>query len=232
MLVVSGDIDFEQLRRLATKHYGKLPAHAVTRKRATEPPSLAERRVIMKDQRAGRPLWLRLYLAPSYGTENRSKTAAIEVLAELLGSGATGILHRRLVMERGLATDVSASYDPAAIDETMFAINAIPKPGVTMEQLGGAIDEEINTVAKTLSTAPADLTRAKQKLIMAGLQARDGTYKAALTVGSALMTGAALNDIEQRQDLISSVTAEEIAVVAHDLFQPTRSVTSFLLTER
>ena len=232
LLVVSGDIDFEQLRRLATKHYGKLPAHAVTRKRATEPPSLAERRVIMKDQRAGRPLWLRLYLAPSYGTENRSKTAAIEVLAELLGSGATGILHRRLVMERGLATDVSASYDPAAIDETMFAINAIPKPGVTMEQLGGAIDEEINTVAKTLSTAPADLTRAKQKLIMAGLQARDGTYKAALTVGSALMTGAALNDIEQRQDLISSVTAEEIAVVAHDLFQPTRSVTSFLLTER
>mgnify|MGYP002717954750 FL=1 len=58
LLVVSGDIDFEQLRRLATKHYGKLPAHAVTRKRATEPPSLAERRVIMKDQRAGRPLWL------------------------------------------------------------------------------------------------------------------------------------------------------------------------------
>lgn len=67
---------------------------------------------------------------------------------------------------------------------------------------------------------------------MASLQARDGTYEAALTVGSALMTGAALNDIEQRQDLISSVTAEEIAAVAHDLFQPTRSVTSFLLTER
>ena len=102
------------------------------------------------------------------GRRIEPKTIAIEVLAELLGGGATGILHRRLVMERRLAADVSASYDPAAIDETMFAINAIPKPGVTMEELERAIDEEINDFAKTLSTTPADLTRAKQKLIMAG----------------------------------------------------------------
>lgn len=232
LLVVSGDIDFEQIRHLATKHYGKLAAYAVTRKRATEPPSLAERRIVMKDPRAGRPLWLRLYLAPSYGTADRPKTIAIEILAELLGGGPTGILHRRLVMERGLATDVSASYDPAAIDETMFAINAIPKPGVALEELERAIEEELNTLAKTLSKNPADLTRAKQKLTMTGLQARDGTYKAALTVGAALVTGAALTDIEQRQDLISAVTADDIAAAVRDLFKPTRSVTSLLLVDR
>lgn len=232
LLVVSGDIDFEQLRHLATKHYGKLAAYAVTRKRATEPPSLAERRIVMKDPRAGRPLWLRLYLAPSYGTADRPKTIAIEILAELLGGGATGILHRRLVMERRLAADVSASYDPAAIDETMFAINAIPKPGVALEDLERAIDEELNALAKSISKNPADLTRARQKLIMASLQARDGTYKAALAVGAALATGAALTDFERRQDLISAVTPDDIAVAARDLFQPTRSVTSLLLVDR
>jgi zinc protease len=156
----------------------------------------------------------------------------MEILAELLGGGATGILNRRLVMERRLAADVSASYDPAAIDETMFAINAIPKPGVALEDLERAIDEELNALAKTISKNPADLTRARQKLIMAGLQARDGTYKAALAVGAALATGAALTDFERRQDLISAVTPDDIAVAARDLFQPTRSVTSLLLVDR
>lgn len=232
LLVVSGGIDFEQLKHLATKHYGKMPTHVVARRRATEPPSLAERRIIMKDPRAGRPLWLRLYLAPSYGTADRPKTIAIEMLSELLGGGTTSILHRRLVMERGLAADISVGYDPTAIDETMFAINAIPKPGVAMEELEHAINEELGAFAKTLSTNPADLTRAKQKLIMAGLQARDGTYKSALTVGAALATGASLSDIERRQDLISAVTADDIITAASDLLQPTRSVTSFLLVDR
>ena len=232
LLVVSGDIDFDQFKYLATKHYGEIPAQVVARRRATEPPSLTERRVIMKDSRAGRPLWLRLYLAPSYGTADRSKTVAIEILAELLGGGATGTLPRRLVMERGLAAEVSASYDPAEIDEAMFVINAIPKPGVALEELERAIDEELNAMAKILSKNPADLTRAKQKLIMAGLQARDGTYKAALTVGTALATGASLTDIEGRQDLISAATADDVIAAARDILQPTRSVTSFLLVDR
>ncbi len=232
LLIVAGDVDFEKLKHLATIHYGRIPAHVVARRRATEPPSLTERRVIMKDPRAGRPLWLRLYFAPSYGTADRSKTVAIEILAELIGGGATGTLRRRLVMERRLAAEVSASYDPAAIDETTFAINAVPKPGVTMEELEHAIDEELGAFAATLAKTPSDLWRVKQKLIMAGLQARDGTYKSALTVGAALATGATLTDIEQRQDLISAVTVDDIAAAARDVFKPTRSVTSSLLIDR
>lgn len=231
-LIVSGDVDFEQLKRIATEHYGKIAAQSVARKRTIEPTSVAERRVIMKDPRAGRPLWLRLYLAPSYGTAAQSKTATIEILAELLGGGTTGILHRRLVVERGLAAEISVGYDPAAIDETMFSINAIPKPGVTMEDLERSFNEEIDALAATLAKTPSDLRRAKQRLIMTGLQARDGTYKSALTVGIALATGASLSDIEGRQDLISAVTADDVIAAARDILQPTRSVTSFLLVDR
>jgi zinc protease len=101
-----------------------------------------------------------------------------------------------------------------------------------MEELERAINEELGAFAKPLSTNPADLTRAKQKLIMAGLQARDGTYKSALTVGAALATGTSLSDIEHRQELISAVTADDIITAAGDLLQPTRSVTSFLLVDR
>lgn len=231
-LIVSGDTDFEQLKRLAIKHFGSIPAHVIARKRAIEPPSLAERRVIMKDARAGRPLWLRLYLAPSYGTADRSKTTATEILAELLGGGTTSILHRRLVVQRELAADISVSYDPAALDETVFAINAIPKTGVAMETLERAIDEELQAFAENLVKFGSDLKRAKQKLIMTSLQARDGTYKSAMAVGAALATGASLSDIEHRQNLISAMTADDISSAAHDLLRSTRSVSSFLLVDR
>jgi zinc protease len=56
VLVLAGDVTAEQVRPLAEKYYGAIPAQAVPkRERAAEPEHLAPRRVTLERPRARRP---------------------------------------------------------------------------------------------------------------------------------------------------------------------------------
>ena len=95
ILVVAGHVAQDRLQMLAEKHYGTLPsASPSVRKRPLEPEHIAARRVVMQDARIKHSLWMRLYLAPAYGTSERHRLPAVEVFAELLGGGPNSLLYR------------------------------------------------------------------------------------------------------------------------------------------
>ena len=67
------------------------------RERPQEPPQLAERRLVLADQRVSEPYVFRTYLAPERDPGDQREAAALTVLAELLGgSGQTSVLPRAL----------------------------------------------------------------------------------------------------------------------------------------
>jgi hypothetical protein len=74
ILIVTGDVDAAEVRRLAEKHYGPIAAKPVpARARPTEPPQHAARRVILKSPRVNQPNVSIRYLAPSYRTSNEGE---------------------------------------------------------------------------------------------------------------------------------------------------------------
>ena len=66
ILIVAGDVDPEEVRVLAEKHYGPLrPTPGLgPRERPLEPPHLAPRRMVFEDPRISDPYVSRVYLAP------------------------------------------------------------------------------------------------------------------------------------------------------------------------
>src|SRR5450631_4167019 len=68
ILVVAGDVEPEDVLKLAKDTYGKLPTNpaALRIARPIEPPAVAPRRVEMVDERAGQATLVRQYLAPCY----------------------------------------------------------------------------------------------------------------------------------------------------------------------
>ena len=143
ILVVAGDIEPEEARRLAERHYGRIRprGEAPVAHRPREPDPVARRLVTVNDEKVEQPSWQRCYLTPSHRTAAPGESEALEVLSHLLGGGQTSLLYRELVLEEKKAVAAGAYYMGSALDDTRFYLYAMPTPEVTLPELDAAVDE-------------------------------------------------------------------------------------------
>ncbi|MCH7692676.1 MAG: insulinase family protein [Proteobacteria bacterium] len=228
ILVVAGDITAEELRPLAEKTYGRIPAApARLRVRPGEPPHRAARRVTLKDPRVRQPSWSRTFLAPSYTEGATEHVYALQVLAEILG-GATGPLYRSLVVEQKLAVSAGAYFEPDRLGPGTFGFYASPRPGVSMEKLEAAMEAELARVVDKGVTGK-EARRAKGRLQAEAVYARDSLGTGARVLGGALAIGLTVEDVESWPERIGAVTVPEINAAARDVLGQAASVTALLL---
>jgi zinc protease len=229
ILVVSGDVDPQEVLRLARKHYGPVAAGEVpARIRPTEPPQRAPREVVMRDDRVEQPSWSRRYLAPSYTAGETEHAYALEVLAEIIGGGTTARIYKSIVVEASLAASAGAWYSPGSLDLTTFGFWFSPRPGVEISDIETAIDAQIAMIL-TGGVSADELTRAQRRLIDSAIFARDSVAGPARIFGAALASGQSAKDVEAWPGRIHSVTVEQINAAAKAVFNVNRSTTGILL---
>jgi len=229
IVVISGDITMDQVRPLAEKYYGALPATAVpVRARPDEPAQFAPRRVTKEDPRVQLASWMRLYQAPSYHRGKSEHAYALEVLAELLGGGTSSRLYRSLVVEQKVATSAGTGYDGDNLDLSTFSFYASAQSGGGVSAIEPAVDAEIARLLKD-GVTEEEVARAKTSLQAEAVKARDSLSGPARVVGSALATGSKIDDIEAWPDRIGAVTAAAVAAAAMAVLDINYSVTAILL---
>jgi zinc protease len=228
VLIVVGDIDAEELRPLAEKYYGSIPAREVPeRMRLKEPPQQAPRRVTLADARVRQPSLVRSYVAPSYNAGASEHAYALQVLAEVFGGGATSQLYRSLVIDRALGVSAGAYYAPTALDLSTFRVYASPRPGVDLAAIEAAVDEEIARLLKE-GVSEHEVERAKRRMRADAVYARDSLGGAARTIGAALTSGRTVQDVETWPERIGAVTVEQVNAAARAVLRPEASVTGLL----
>ncbi|MFW1485162.1 insulinase family protein, partial [Vibrio parahaemolyticus] len=77
-----------------------IPAQRI---RPQEPEPAGPRTVTLADPRVEQPSLRRYYLVPSSVTAAPEKSSALEVLAQLMGTGSNSLLYRALVVDKPLA---------------------------------------------------------------------------------------------------------------------------------
>ena len=177
------------------------------------------------------PSWGRVYLAPSLLTGESKHAYALEVLANIIGHGATSRLYRSLVVESKLALSAGAYYSADNRGPSRFGLYASPKPGVSMETLERKIEEELAKVLE-FGVTPSELARAKKRMRATAVYARDSLSGGARTLGAALAIGLTVEDVEAWPDRIGAVTIEQISAAAKAVLDEGRSVTSYLLSKK
>jgi zinc protease len=229
ILIVAGDITVAELKPLAEKYYGPIPSRAIPeRVRPQEPPPQAARRLELKDPRVQQPALSRMYLAPSYTSAGKEHAYALQVLADLLGGGATSRLYRSLVLEKNVAAGAGSYYDPDTFDQTSFSFSVTPRNGIAMGDVEAALDAVIaKLVADGVSAEELDRTKARMRA--AAVLARDSLQSGARVIGTALTTGQTIEDVESWPERIDAVTKDDVDRAARYLLQPDRSVTGLLL---
>lgn len=229
ILVVSGDISAEELKPLAEKYYGSIPARAVPeRKRVQEPPIGAARRVILRDDEVRQPSIRRNWLAPSYRTDKDGHAYPLQVLSEIMSGGPTSRLYRSLVMDQKLATSAYLGYSPSAWDVTAISAGATPAAGVPMDKLEAALEAEIRKVVEK-GVTEEEVATAKKRMLAEAAYARDSLTGPAQALGAALATGQTIDDVENWPVRIDAVTAEQVNAAARAVLGQTNHVTGLLL---
>lgn len=232
VVVIAGDVAPQEALRLAKQTYGKIKRRStiVPRRRPQEPPPVAARSLILADARVEQPLMQRAYLVPSSRTGKRGESEALEVLAHILGAGNNSRLYNSLVVDKQVAVAAGAWYDSTALDMSKFGIYGAPRPGVALPQLEAAIDGVISeVVAKGIT--PAELERAKTRLIADAVYAHDSQASMARWYGEALTTGSTVSDVEHWPDRIRAVTVQRVQDAARVWLDKRRSVTGYLVKD-
>jgi zinc protease len=233
IVVIVGDVDPAEVKRLADETYGKVARRADPgpRLRPQEPPPAAVRSLVFADPRVDQPRLQRDYLVPSYASAaNPAEPAALEVLSHVLGAGVNSRLYRALVVEKPIALDVGTWYQGSMLDKTTFGISARPRGDTTLPQLEQAIDGVLADFIKS-DISPEDLNRAKTRLIADVIYAQDSQSTMARWYGTALSTGLTIADVQAWPDRIRAVTAEQVRDAARKWFDKRRSVTGYMIKD-
>ena len=233
ILIVAGDVKPADVLALAQKYYGPIaPSDKIKpRQRPTEPPQLAERRMVLADQRVAQPYVVRTYLAPERNPGDQRQAAAIALLAQVLGGNSTtSVLARALQFDQKVATFTSAFYDGISVDEDTFGFVAVPVPGESLADVEKAMD---GVIAKFMTDGvnADDLARIKAQVRADTVYGRDNVQGLAQEYGTALAVGLSVKDVQDWPDLLQSITADEIIASAKLVLNRHNAVTGWLTTE-
>ncbi len=234
ILVVAGDVDPEDVRELAERHYGAIPANpnVRVRSRPSEPPQLAERRLDFSDPRLGYDYVTRVYLVPERDPGDQEEAAALAMLAQVLGgSPTTSVLARKLQFDDPKAVHTSAWYSEQALDDTSFGLAIVPVEGVSLEEAESLMDKAIAEFLEEGVDA-GDLARIRARIRASEIYARDDISQLANLYGRGLTTGLSAEDIEAWPGVLQAVTEEEIMSAARRHFDRRRAVTGFARRSR
>ena len=159
IMVVGGNVNLEEVKLLAEKWFGNIPAgNKYIRNLPQEPDQQEERRLTTT---AKVPL-NDIYIAFQMGARLDEDYYVAELLSDILSRGNSSRLYRRLVKEKQLFSEVHA-YMTGSIDKGMFVFEGKPTENVSIETAEAAIWEELELL-KNKEVTEEELTKVKNKV--------------------------------------------------------------------
>ncbi len=167
-LCIAGDFDPEVAKALVAKYFAPVPpGRPVERMEAWVPQLEGERRAVTEDA-VELP---RLYLAWNTPGWYQPGDAELDFISDVLSSGKTSRLYKRLVYDLQIAQDVAAYQDSMEMS-SQFVIQATARPGHDLAELETVIDEELTKLlADGVTSEELDLAlTANESAKIRGLQ--------------------------------------------------------------
>lgn len=215
VLVVAGDVEPGEVRKLAEATYGKVARRAEPgeRIRPAEPPLSGERRIAVTDPRVRQESISHTWVVPSQTTAEGRTPEALDIAAYILGSGPTSRLHKALVLDSKTAINAGAYYQGSALNSGRFFVYATPRPGHTLKEVEDLAAQELKRLLED-GVTQEEVDRAKRSMIASSIYAQDSQSGLARLFGSALTTGQSVEDVQTWPAQVQAVTPEDVLIAA------------------
>lgn len=156
VISIAGDIDTKVALEKVKQYFGDVPSGPPVAKHKM---FVAKRTGTIRQTVADRVPQARIYKVWNVAPWGTTCADYLDLVSDVLASGKTSRLYKRLVYDDQIATDVAAYVDKREI-AGLFYIQATAKPGEDLKKVEKALDDELK---KFLETGPteAELKRVK-----------------------------------------------------------------------
>ena len=244
-VVIVGDVDVEQVRAMAERHYGSLQAGKPVpeRKPRAEPPQSGKRQLehkasasqayvtlmfkVPKLEPAGLdapvvvpPAALGASVAPnSAALPDPSRDAlALTVLAAVLDGYSGARLDRALTQGEGRVADSTGAYNGLlGRGPQVFVMDGVPADGKSAAEVIAALRQQVARVARE-GVSEAELKRVKTQWVAAEVYKLDALFNQARELGSHWLNGFPLDANARLVAQLRTITAAEVQAVAARYF--------------
>lgn len=226
VVVISGDVKFNEVKKLAEKFFESIPSGPKPREIHTvEPEQTGERRIFVKRE-VPTPYLMIAYHVPQSGTED---FYALDLLNSILSEGASSRLYQSIVEQQQLAIEIGTYY-PNAFDPTLFFFYGICNDGVSASQLEKAILNEVDKIIND-GISEAELQKVKNQKLMEFYRTTETINGMSNTIGTYELFFGDFKKLFSAPDDYKKVTTEDIRNVAAKYFTKQNRTVGILNTE-
>ncbi|MEP6773504.1 MAG: pitrilysin family protein, partial [Polaromonas sp.] len=237
-VVIAGDVDVAQVKKLAEKYYGGIAARAVpVRKPRAEPVQAGARRMDFKAP-ASQAYVSMVFKVPKLEPADLAAPAAgasrdalaLTVLAAVLDGYSGARLDRALVQQSRVADSAGASNGLMGRGPQLFSLDGVPADGKTAQQVADALREQVAKVARE-GVSEAELNRVKTQWVASETYKLDSVFNQARELGSQWVQGLPLDASERIIAALRSITGPEVQAVAAKYFGDDQMTMATLLPQ-
>ena len=249
-LVIAGDVDVAEARKLAEKYYGPIAARPVpVRKPRLEPDQTGLRQLDFKGQASQAYVGMSFKVpqlqasdlaavaAPTTASSAASPASgsrdalALTVLAAVLDGYSGARLDRALSQGEGrLADSAGASSALFGRGPQVFMLDGVPADGKTAQQLAVALRQQVALVAKN-GVSEAELNRVKTQWVASETYKLDSVFSQARELGSNWVQGMPPDTSTRVIAALRTITSAEVQAVAAKYFGDDQMTMATLLPQ-
>lgn len=221
VLVVAGHVKVNQVRQLAEKWFGPIPAgNRPKRNLPAEPRQEQKRQLTVEANVPAHALYKTWHVPGRF----HSDYYATDLLGDILGRGHSSRLYHRLVMEKEIFSTLSA-YNMGTVDPGMLVISGRVNEGISAQDAEYEVDQILHDLLREGPRAE-ELQKVKNLAISSIAFGDVEVINRAMNLAFAGLSGNA-DLVNREEELINRVTREDVMRVADEILQERNASTLY-----
>jgi len=226
ILVVAGNVYVDQVKDLAEKWFGPIPAGKKPERRIQPEPIQASKRTL--EVRANVPANA-IYKAYHMPGRFDADFYATDLLSDILSRGNSSRLYHTLVKQKEIFTSIS-SFTMGSIDPGLLVISGRIKDGILLTDAEREVDLILSDIMEDGATE-AELQKVKNQALATLEFGEVEVINRAMNLAFAALSGDA-DLVNQEEDKIQAVTIADIQRMANRIFKEGNASVMYYQTEK
>jgi len=225
VMAVAGNVKVDEVQSLAEKWFSSIKNNGENKRNLPDEPKQTEPRFLEIERDVPANV---LYKAWKMHKRTHPDYHSVDLLSDILGNGKSSRLYRRLVMEKGIFTDIDC-FITGNFDPGLFVITGRPSKGIKIKEAEKTLMDEIDIIQNEVPDN-IELQKVKNKLEARLTLSKVNVLNKAINLAFSEILGDA-ELINSEIDKYNAVSTDKIRDVARRIIQPEQCSTLYYLAK-